>query len=89
MPELPQIYNSRIVKSYIHCMNASYPEADIDLILQHAGISKYELDDPGHWFNQQQVDRFFEKTVEVTGNPSQNDADGTEKRSDAAESSEN
>ena len=69
MPELPQIYNSRIVKSYIHCMNARYPDANIDSILQHAEISKYELDDPGHWFNQQQVDRFFEKTVEVTGNP--------------------
>jgi PAS domain S-box-containing protein len=69
MPELPQIYNSRIVKSYIRCMNAHYPEANIDIILQHAGISKYEMDDPGHWFNQQQVDRFFEKTVAVTGNP--------------------
>ncbi len=69
MAELPQIYNSRIVKSYIHCMSAQYPEANIDTILQHAEISKYELEDPGHWFNQRQVDRFFEKTVEVTGNP--------------------
>ena len=69
MSERPQIYSSRILKSYLHCMDARYPEADIDIILQHADISKYELDDPGHWFNQQQVDRFFEKTVEITGNP--------------------
>lgn len=69
MPELPQIYNSRILRSYIHYMDVHYPDADIDSILQHAEISKYELDDPGHWFNQRQVDRFFEKTVEVTQNP--------------------
>jgi PAS domain S-box-containing protein len=42
---------------------------EIDVILRFAGISKYEIDDPGHWFNQQQVDCFHQKSVELTGNP--------------------
>lgn len=68
MPELPQIYSSRILKSYAEYLHERYPKVDIDAILRFAGISKYELDDPGHWFNQQQVDRFQEKSVELTGN---------------------
>lgn len=69
MPELPQIYSSRILKSYAEYLHERYPEVEIDVILRFAGISKYELDDPGHWFNQQQVDRFHQKSVELTGNP--------------------
>jgi PAS domain S-box-containing protein len=68
MPELPQIYNSRILKSYVRCIDARYPEVDLDAILRYAEISKFELEDPGHWFSQEQVNRFFNKTVEVTGN---------------------
>jgi len=69
MPELPQIYNSRILKSYYAYLNERYPDIDIDAVLNYAGVSKYELDDPGHWFNQQHVDRFQEKSVELTGDP--------------------
>jgi PAS domain S-box-containing protein len=68
MPELPQIYSSRILKTYAEYLHERYPEVEIDAILRFAGISKYELDDPGHWFNQQQADRFHEKSVEFTGN---------------------
>ncbi len=68
MPEQPQIYSSRILKSYLLYLGEKYPEVEIEVILKHAGISRHELDDPGHWFNQQQVDRFHEKAVELTGN---------------------
>lgn len=69
MPELPQVYNSRILKSYIGYLNKHHPDIDIESILKHAGISKYEMDDHGHWFNQQEIDRFHEKIVELTCNP--------------------
>ncbi len=70
MPDLAQIYNSRILKSYSGYLGEKYPSIDIELILNYAGVSKFELDDPGHWFNQEQVDRFQEKIVELTGNAS-------------------
>ena len=70
MPDSPQIYNSRILKCYSGYLSEHYPSIDIDQILDFAGVSKFELDDPGHWFNQEQVDRFQEKIVELTGNES-------------------
>lgn len=68
MSELPSIYNSRILKLYIDFLRDRYPDVNVDEILLYANVNKYELDDPGHWFNQQQVDRFYEKVVAVTGN---------------------
>ncbi len=69
MPEPLPIYSSRILKLYVECLNTSYPDIDTDAILRHAHVSKHELEDTGHWFDQQQVDRFYEKILEVTGNP--------------------
>jgi PAS domain S-box-containing protein len=68
MTEQPQIYNSRILKPYLLYLKERYPEVETEAILQHASVPKHELDDPGHWFNQQQVDRFHGKAVELTGN---------------------
>jgi PAS domain S-box-containing protein len=70
MSELPQIYNSRILKFYGGYLRERYPAVDIEQILTYAGVSKFELDDPGHWFNQEQMDRFQEKIVELTRNES-------------------
>lgn len=70
MPELPPIYNSRILKLYVEFLQTNYPAIDIEPILHYADISKCELDDPGHWFNQQHVDRFYTKVVELTGSTS-------------------
>lgn len=63
------IYSSRILKLYTQCINERYPEIDVDAVLRESGISKYELEDIGHWFNQHQVDEFFKMVVEATGNP--------------------
>jgi len=35
--------------------------------LKHAGMTRYEVEDPGHWFTQTQVDRFHDKIVKKTG----------------------
>ena len=48
MSDLPQIYNSRILKSYVRCLEVRYPNATVEHILKNARISKYELEDPGH-----------------------------------------
>ena len=42
---------------------------DIDEVLKYAQISKLEVDDPGHWFTQNQSDLFQEIVVKLSGNP--------------------
>jgi PAS domain S-box-containing protein len=68
MPDLPPIYNSRILKICIEYLHANYPDVDVEPILRYANVTRYEVDDPGHWFNQQHIDRFYAKVVEATGN---------------------
>ncbi|HKL26852.1 MAG TPA: phosphohydrolase, partial [Desulfuromonadales bacterium] len=64
-----EIYNSRIIDTYIKLLKKRYPEVKIGEILQYAGMKGYEIADQSHWFTQAQIDRFYEKTVELTGNP--------------------
>ncbi len=66
--ELP-LYNSRITKNYLVYLEKYYPSIDIDSILHYAGMTRYEVEDPSHWFTQQQVDRFHKILVDKTGNP--------------------
>ncbi len=68
MSELP-IYNSRLFKNYIEYLRINNPDMDIPSILDHAGMTTYQLDDEGHWFTQDQVDRFHEMISNLTGNP--------------------
>jgi two-component sensor histidine kinase/predicted hydrocarbon binding protein len=62
------LYSSRITNTYLEYFSKFYPDLDIDSILKYAGMTRHEVEDPGHWFTQMQVDRFYEKTVEKTGN---------------------
>jgi PAS domain S-box-containing protein len=64
------IYNSRIIKIYLEYLRKYYPQVDIDDVLKHAGMTKYEVEDPAHWFSQNQTDLFQEALLSSTGNPS-------------------
>ena len=63
------LYNSRIIKIFVEYLGAHYPGLDINPILDHSGMTVYQLNDEGHWFNQNQVDRFYDIVLELTGNP--------------------
>ncbi|MDH3875515.1 MAG: PAS domain S-box protein, partial [Desulfobacteraceae bacterium] len=63
------LYNSRITKTYIEYIKNSYPDLDIDPILEYAGMTRYEIEDQAHWFSQDQADRFQEILIKKTGNP--------------------
>jgi len=63
------LYNSRITKTYLEYIKNSYPGLDINPILEYAGMTRYEIEDQAHWFNQNQTDRFQEILVKKTGNP--------------------
>ncbi len=60
------LYSSRLTKSYVEYIKKNHPAADIDLILKHADISLYQINDGGHWFTQNQINRFHEKAIEET-----------------------
>ncbi len=62
------LYSSRITKNYVEYLEKHHPDIDARAIFEYAGISRFEVDDPGHWFSQRQVDRFHERLVAETGN---------------------
>ena len=63
------LYNSRLIKNYVEYVKEFHPEVDIESLLNYAGISTYEVEDPGHWLNQSQVDRFHQILVQKTADP--------------------
>ena len=62
------LYNSRLIKTYMEYIATHYPNLDTTSILNYAGITIYQLNDGGHWFNQNQVDRFHEILTKLTKN---------------------
>jgi len=62
------LYNSRIINSFILLIKHKYSYVHIGELLEYAGMKEYEVADQAHWFRQEQVDRFYEKLVQMTGN---------------------
>ena len=58
LPADTPLYNSRIIDTYIKLLKRKNPFVDIDEILDYAGMKAYEIADQGHWFSQEQIDRF-------------------------------
>ncbi len=69
MTDLQPLYSSRITKTYLEYLRNHYPEIDIDSILEFAQMTRHEVQDPAHWFTQEQADRFQEMLARKTGNP--------------------
>ncbi|NVN91668.1 MAG: HD domain-containing protein [Desulfuromonadales bacterium] len=62
------LYNSRIIDSYIRLIKQKYSHVNISELLEYAGMKEYQVADQAHWFTQEQINRFYEKLVQVTGN---------------------
>jgi PAS domain-containing protein len=67
MDEAP--YNSRLIKNYVEYVKKFHPKVNIDSILGYAGITTYQVEDQGHWFTQNQIDRFHEILIQKTRDP--------------------
>jgi len=63
--DLP-LYNSKIIDNYIKLINKKYNDVDIPDLLSYAGMEKFEIDDAGHYFTQDHIDRFHERLSQVT-----------------------
>ncbi len=68
MKESTPLYNSRIAKVYIDFVQKNYPDIDVEAMLEQTGINVWELEDPSHWFTQDQQDRLHDALVLHTGN---------------------
>jgi two-component system cell cycle sensor histidine kinase/response regulator CckA len=69
MNEQLPLFNSRNIKTYLEYLGRHHPDVDTDSLLRHAGMTRYEVEDAGHWFTQNQVERFHEILNEKTGDP--------------------
>ena len=62
------LYNSRVIDTYIKLVKRKYSHINIYEVMRYANMEPYEVADQGHWFTQKQIDMFYEKLVQVTGN---------------------
>ncbi|OPY84026.1 MAG: Blue-light-activated protein [Syntrophus sp. PtaU1.Bin208] len=60
------LYNSRVIITFLEYLKQKRPDVDIEGILRDSGISSYELEDEGHWLTQKQVDGFHDALMERT-----------------------
>jgi len=68
MKEEDRLYNSRLARIYLEYLRFQFPDIHADHLLAYAGMTKLEVEDPAHWFTQEQVDRFHDVLVKETGN---------------------
>jgi PAS domain S-box-containing protein len=68
MDDTAALYNSRLMKIYLEYISKYHSDVSADSVLKDAGITWHEVEDPAHWFNQAQIDRFHETLVKQTGN---------------------
>jgi len=69
MDDKSPVYNSMIARTYVEYLGKNYPDIDPGPILEYAGMSRHEIEDPGYWYSQHQVNKFHEILVKKTGNP--------------------
>ena len=62
------LYGSRGIAIYLKLLKSRYPHVDIDELLQYSRMEPYQVADDGHFFSQKQINLFYEKIVELTGN---------------------
>lgn len=61
------LYNSRILNTYLKLLRQRYRYINIDNLLASTGIEPHQVADEGHWFTQEQMDRFHNKMNELCG----------------------
>ena len=62
------LYSSKIISTYLMLIRSKYGYIDVPGLLDSAGMQPYEVEDGGHWFTQDQVDRFHDQLEKITGN---------------------
>lgn len=69
MTDAPPLYNSRLVKNYLEYLEKVHPDIALDSLLAASGIGRAEVEDPGHWLNQDQINQFHAAMNEAANDP--------------------
>ncbi|KPA14696.1 phosphohydrolase [Candidatus Magnetomorum sp. HK-1] len=65
----PKLYSNNIIRTYELLVKSKYSYIDFSEVLQYADMSDYNPDtNNNQWFTQQQINRFYQKLVQLTGN---------------------
>jgi HD-GYP domain-containing protein (c-di-GMP phosphodiesterase class II) len=62
------LYSSIIINTFVKMLKKRYSYVDIGQLLIDTGLESYQIEDEGHWFSQEEVDRFYSQLVKVTRN---------------------
>jgi len=65
MPAGNELYNSKLIKTYIDLVEEKYPHIDVEALLRYSEMNRNQIADPDVWFTQAQVNRFYQKLVEL------------------------
>jgi HD-GYP domain-containing protein (c-di-GMP phosphodiesterase class II) len=68
MADETPLYSSKIIDTFLKLIAERYHYVRAGELLAAAGMEAYQVEDEGHWFYQDQVDRFYEALVQATGN---------------------
>jgi len=68
MNEAP-LYSAKGLSIYIELIKLNHTSVDIQELLSHGNMKMEEIKDPGHWFNQNQINAFMDSLIRQTGNP--------------------
>jgi PAS domain S-box-containing protein len=69
MTEGPPLYNSRLIQNYLQYLEKHHPEVALDRLLAAGGIERAEVEDPGHWLRQEQINRFHDALHQAVQDP--------------------
>ena len=58
MTDAPSLYNSRLFNNYLEYLEKHHPDISLEHLLAESGIGRAEVEDPGHWLNQEQINGF-------------------------------
>ncbi|OHD81672.1 MAG: phosphohydrolase [Spirochaetes bacterium RIFOXYC1_FULL_54_7] len=68
MDDKMPLYSSKIISTFLKLVAERYHYVRAGELLEAADMEGYQVEDEGHWFQQDQVDRFYEALVQATGN---------------------
>lgn len=63
------LYGSRGIDTYINLIKTRYSHINVNELLGYAQMEPYQVKDEGHLFTQKQINLFYEKLVQLSGNP--------------------
>ncbi len=63
------LYNSGIIGNYINYLESHHGDLDTDELLRCSGLTRFDINDEGHFLNQTQINRFHRCLDEVLIDP--------------------